>query len=106
MEPTDTSNKHIGTKESKSVVRKQQGGHFHARVDRLMRHSRKSKLGKDAIIMPGNARRGGRKVVNGLSLWQKLHSQHGVKLANKRRVKLGPKTKRPQLSMANMRSRD
>ncbi|KAL9271704.1 KOKOPELLI-like protein [Drosera capensis] len=94
---------------SKSVVRKQQGGHFHALVDRLMRrirHSRKSKLGKDAIIMPGNARRGGRKVVNGLSLWQKLHSEHGVKLANKGRVKLGPKTKRPQLSMANMRLRD
>ncbi|GAB2218571.1 hypothetical protein Drorol1_Dr00001798 [Drosera rotundifolia] len=94
---------------SKSVLRKQQGGHFHALVDRLMkhiRHSHKSKQGKDAIIMPGNARRGGRKVVNGLSLWEKLHSQHGVKLANKGRVKLGPKTKRPQLSMANMRSRD
>ncbi|GAB2235455.1 hypothetical protein Droror1_Dr00025880 [Drosera rotundifolia] len=94
---------------SKSVVRKQQGGHFHALVDRLMRHirhSRKSKLGKDAFIMPGNARRGGRKVVNGLSLWQKLHSQHGMKLANKGRVKLGRKTKRPQLSTVNMRLRD
>ncbi|GAB2277271.1 hypothetical protein Dimus_011977 [Dionaea muscipula] len=94
---------------TKSIKRKQQGWHFHALVDGLMRHIRrpdKSKLAKEIVIKrPGNIHRGGRKGVNGLSLWQKLHGQHGLKLSNRGPVKLRSKTRRPQLSMANMHLR-
>ncbi|GAB4835513.1 hypothetical protein Ancab_000422 [Ancistrocladus abbreviatus] len=84
-------------------VKKQQGGHFQALVHGLMRHvrhSKKSNPAKEAIKTPVNARLGGKKAVKKLHCWQQARGQQGVKLPNKARVKLGSKTKRPQLPAA------
>ncbi|GMH13099.1 hypothetical protein Nepgr_014940 [Nepenthes gracilis] len=91
---------------SRSVQRKQQGGHFHALVEGLMRHIRLSKKSKPpmeaAIRRQRNALPGGRKAGKSLNRWKTLQDHHGVTLPGKVRAKLGPRAKKPQISVAKM----
>ncbi|KAK6259202.1 hypothetical protein QQP08_002909 [Theobroma cacao] len=90
-----------------NVPVKHQGGHFHALVEGLMqhlKHSKKSKPSKGGIGWPANGQdvHKNRKVKQ-IHWWQMFQRQRGVKLPNKRRVKIGFMSKKQQLRVPKLR---
>ncbi|XP_022751976.1 uncharacterized protein LOC111300616 [Durio zibethinus] len=90
-----------------NVPVKHQAGHFHALVEGLMQHlrnPRKSKPSKGRIGWLGNDQHGHRnRKVKKLHWWQMFMRQGGVKLSNRRRVKIGFMSKKQQLKPPKFR---
>ncbi|XP_074310222.1 uncharacterized protein LOC141645993 [Silene latifolia] len=93
---------------TKCVTKKRQdGGHFRALIDGLMRHkkhSKKTEKGKDEIGRLGSVGHKGKRGTKKVSWWPKM-GRNKAKVANKGKVKLGramTRAKRSQFAAAKM----
>ncbi|PPS12186.1 hypothetical protein GOBAR_AA08470 [Gossypium barbadense] len=85
---------------------KHQVGHFHALVDGLMqhlRHSKQSKASKSGMGWLGKNQHKENRKVKQLHWWQMFQRQGGVKLPNRRRVKVGFMSKKKQLRVPKLK---
>ncbi|GMI86694.1 hypothetical protein HRI_002338700 [Hibiscus trionum] len=89
-----------------NVPVKHQGGHFPALVEGLMRHlrhSKKSKTSKGGMGRLGKNQHKKNMKVKQLHWWQMFQGHGGVKLPNKRRVKVGFMSKKNKLKVPKLK---